>query len=207
MSIIFESILDLIFPPKCETCFTFVNEPICKKCLSKISYLKPAAFINAVGEYEGVLKKSIKRFKFKKRGRLAKPLSLLMSNYINHHLWKKSIDLLIPVPLHEKRLQERGFNQSELLCLNITKTLNLPTVAGVLFRKKNTHPQFDLKKRERYHNIKGAFEIKGSPLIKEKNILLIDDILTTGSTVRECTSELKSAGAKSVQILALSRAL
>ena len=202
-----QSLLDLIFPPRCEVCKSIGPKTLCEKCLVKIKYLKPTAFFHAVCEYEGVAKKAIKRLKFRKRKNLARSLGALLTNYINHHLWKDSLDMIIPVPLHENRLRDRGFNQAELLALSITQSTNIPTVSGLLFRKKNTHPQFDLPKTQRLKNVRGAFEVRGSKLIKNKNILLIDDIYTTGATAAECTRVLKSAGAASVHILTLSRAV
>lgn len=180
---------------------------LCKNCITQITYLKPAAFFHAVGEYDGVLKKAIKRFKFQKRKHLAKPLGNLMIEYLNHHLWKDALDLIIPVPLHENRLRERSFNQAELLATNITEMTDIPTVSGLLFRKRHTHPQFNLPRAQRLQNVRGAFEIKGKKLIQDKNVLLVDDIYTTGATVAECTKVLKEAGAKSVHILTLSRAV
>jgi len=169
--------------------------------------LTPSIFFHAVGEYDGVLKKAIKRFKFKKRKKLAGPLGMLLVEYLNRHLWKNHLDMIIPVPLHTKRLSERGFNQTELLALKITEHCHIPTVSGLLFRKRDTKPQFDLPKQQRLFNLRGAFVVRGKKLIQDKNILLLDDIYTTGATTAECTKALKAAGAKSVHILTLSRTL
>lgn len=200
-------ILDLLFPPKCEVCGSFCDTALCRECSQKITYLSPSIFIHSVGEYEGVLKKAIKRFKFNRSRRLAEPLGWLMAKYLNRHLWKNSLDLIIPVPLHKKRLAERGFNQSELLAFKITEICGIPAVAGLLLRKLDTPPQFNLPRQKRLYNVAGAFEVSGGELIKDKNILLVDDIYTTGATVAECTKTLKTAGAQSVCILTLSRAV
>jgi len=203
----FKSLLDLVFPPRCEVCRSLGPEALCENCLKKINYLRPSAFTHSVGIYEGILKSAIWRFKFKKRAALADPLGVLMVKYINHHLDMNEIDLVVPVPLHEKRMRERGFNQSELLSHVITKYYDVPTVSGVLFRVKETHPQFDLPPDQRRRNVRGAFELKGASLLKNRNILLVDDIYTTGSTVSECTYVLKSGGAHKVHVLTLSRAV
>src|SRR3989339_614340 len=200
-----EQILDLIFPPKCEVCGRIGKEALCQKCAAGISFLAPSIFFHAVGEYEGILKNAILRFKFKRIKRLAEPLGLLMVQYINHHLWKDHLDMIIPVPLHEKRQAVRGFNQAELLALKITEACRIPTVTGLLFRKRETAPQFDLPRQKRISNIRGAFEVRGAKLLYDRNILLVDDIYTTGATAGECTKTLKAAGAKSVHILTLSR--
>jgi ComF family protein len=204
---LFSSLLDLIFPPRCEACRSLGPEAFCADCAQNITYLTPSAFSHSVGEYAGPLKKAIHRFKFKKKTHLADPLGVLMVKYLSRNLDINLIDLVVPVPLHEKRMKERGFNQAELLSLVLTKYYDVPTVAGTLFRVKHTHPQFDLPRAERFKNIRGAFEVKGGQILQDKNILLVDDILTTGSTVGECTRVLKSAGARAVHILTLSRAV
>jgi ComF family protein len=117
-----------------------------------------------------------------------------------------NIDFLVPVPLHLKRLKQRGFNQSELLAHIVTKYYDIPTVSGLLFRVKDTHPQFNLPRTERFKNVRGAFEVKGTPFLKGKSVLLIDDIYTTGSTISECTRVLRENGANNVHVLTLSRA-
>lgn len=202
-----KSVLDLIFPPRCEACWSLGPEAFCDSCVKKINYLSPSAFSHSVGVYEGPLKKAIHRFKFKKKTRLAESLGVLMVKYLSRNLDMNLIDLILPVPLHEKRMKERGYNQAELLSLVLTKYYDVPTVSGALFRVKHTHPQFDLPRAERFKNIRGAFEVKGGQLLRDKNILLVDDILTTGSTVAECTRVLKASGAGSVHILTLSRAV
>jgi len=204
---LFKTILDLIFPPRCEVCRGLGPETFCENCRKKISFLRPSAFTHSVGIYEGALKSAIWRFKFKKRTALADPLGVLMVKYLNHHLEMNEIDLVVPVPLHERRLRERGFNQSELLSHVISKYYDIPTVSGVLFRTKETHPQFDLPREQRLRNVRGAFELKGASLLKDRDILLVDDIYTTGSTVSECTYVLKSGGARKVHVLTLSRAV
>lgn len=207
MADILNQVLDVLFPPKCETCGGIGRQSFCLKCSSKVTYLAPSIFFHSVGEYEGVLKKAIKKFKFKNKRRLAQPLGSLMVEYINRHLWKDQLDMVIPVPLHRRRLHQRGFNQAELLALEITEQCHISTVSGLLFRKRDTKAQFGLPRQQRLINIRGAFELRGNKLIKGKNILLVDDIYTTGATSAECTKMLKAAGASSVHILTLSRAV
>ena len=200
-----KSIIDLVFPPRCGVCGAVGQEDICPECVKKINFLRPTAFVHSVGAYEGVLKSAILRFKFKKKTNLADPLGVLMVKYLSRHLDMNKIDLVVPVPLHQSRFNERGFNQSELLSHVITRYYDVPTVSGMLFRTRRTFPQFDLPKKERFKNIKGAFEVKGSALLKEKNVLLVDDIYTTGSTISECTRMMKEGGAGNVHVLTLSR--
>lgn len=180
---------------------------MCNNCLSKIVMLKPTAFIHAVGIYENELKKAVTRFKYGKKIHLSKPLGSLMNKYAKNMVDMKSIDIIIPVPLHTKRLHERGFNQSELLSLEISRYFGVPTVTGILHRIRETLPQFDLPPKERFKNIKGSFMVGNHDYIKDKRIMLVDDIYTTGSTISECTRVLKEAQAAKVHVLTLSRAL
>jgi ComF family protein len=114
-------------------------------------------------------------------------------------------DLIIPVPLHPKRLRWRGFNQAELLAKylgeNMTPGFSLPVLSDVLIRQKNTTTQMKIKNySERQKNMEGAFGInkENNNLIRSKNILLVDDVATTGSTLFECARILKKSGAASV---------
>jgi ComF family protein len=202
-----KAFLDLIFPPRCEVCRGLGPEALCEKCQKKINFLSPSAFIHSVGVYEGPLKTAIQRFKFKKKINLAEPLGVLLVKYLSHNLDMNLVDLIVPVPLHERRVRERGFNQAELLSHTITKYYDVPTVSGALFRTRETHPQFDLPRAERIKNVRGAFEVKGGSLLRDRSLLLLDDIYTTGSTVSECTRVLKAAGARQVHVLTLSRAI
>lgn len=203
----FNALLDLVFPPRCETCRTIGPEAFCSRCQKQISYLSPSAFTHAVGVYDGPLKKAILNLKFKKKRHLAGPLGSILSKYLLNHLDMTAVDMIVPVPLHERRLRERGFNQAELLAHELTKSFDVPTVSGLLYRTRHTHAQFDLPRAERLRNVHGAFEVKGSNLLKKKNVLLLDDIYTTGATVSECTRLLKAAGANQVHVLTLSRAI
>lgn len=202
-----KTLLDLVFPPRCQACRAISEELLCEECLARINYLEPSAFVHAVGVYEGPLKKAIWRFKFDNKPELAAPLGKLMARYLEQHLNTKELDLFIPVPLHEKKKRQRGYNQAELLSLELTKALDLPTISGLLFRTRETHHQFDLPRAERYHNVKDAFQVKGAALLVGKKVLLVDDIYTTGSTIAECTRALKEAGAEKIHVLTLSCAL
>ena len=112
---------------------------------------------------------------------------------------------IISVPLHAKRLRKRGYNQAELLAKELSKRLNIKFVANILIRAKNTKPQFDLKKGERGKNILGAFIVnpKFQNKLKGKRFLLVDDITTTGATLRECVKVLKKGGAEKVLAIIL----
>ena len=115
------------------------------------------------------------------------------------------IDVVVPVPLHWKKKQERGFNQSELMAKKICRKLSLPISINNLHRVKNTLSQTQLSRLQRQKNVNNAFKVKNPDIFLEKNVLLVDDVLTTGITASECARNLKNAGAKEVYLLALAR--
>ncbi len=202
------SFLNLIFPLRCEVCKKASEAALCPECFGQIKFMKPHLGIYSVSVYEGVLRTAIHRFKFKKRKKLADPLGVLMVKYISQSptFNVKEVDLIIPVPLHRRRMRQRGFNQSSLLAGVLSKYFGIAVVEA-LERMKNTKPQFDLPKTERFKNITGAFKVTNSKAIYKKRILLLDDIYTTGATIAECSKALKIAGAKRVEVLTLSRAI
>jgi ComF family protein len=146
----------------------------------------------------------IHQFKYKKHMCLAAPLGSLLTNL----LYQKNIceiDLVVPVPLHWRKKQERGFNQSELMAKKICKKLSIPISINNLHRVKNTLSQTQLSRIQRHKNVKGAFKVKNPEKFYQKNILLVDDVLTTGMTASECAKSLENAGTNKVFLIALAR--
>ena len=113
------------------------------------------------------------------------------------------VDLVVPVPLYKTRQKKRGFNQAEIISVKFNEVLGLHIEVNNLIRKENTPTQTKLTRRERQDNLKNAFEVKNKGAFKNKNVLLIDDVFTTGATTEECTKMLKRAGVKNVYILTL----
>ena len=130
-------------------------------------------------------------------------------NYINTNppIVRLSSLVVLPVPLHPKRLRERDFNQSLILAKEISKAVGIPLIIDNLQRIRWTRPQIELKGEERLINVKGAFALKNHKAIEGKSILLIDDVYTTGATVRECSKILKKAGVEKVYVLTLARVI
>jgi ComF family protein len=203
-----KSLLDLFFPPRCEVCKKPGEEALCPICFDQIRFMKPQLGIYSAAAYEGVIKTSLHRFKFQRRKNLAEPLGILLVRYLSQALdfKMKEIEGIVPVPLHPRRLRERGFNQVELIARVIGRYFERPVIAA-LERIKNTHPQFDLPPERRRENIKGAFRVADCRPVYNRKLLLLDDIYTTGSTAAECCKILKIAGAKQVEILTLARAV
>jgi ComF family protein len=117
-------------------------------------------------------------------------------------------DLIVPVPLHPRRLRERGFNQSGLLAGEFARRIKAPVSYDALRRKSQTLPQTRLNREERLRNVKGAFEISDAGKVRGRRILLVDDVFTTGTTLSECARTLKrKGGASEVHALTVTRAL
>jgi ComF family protein len=117
------------------------------------------------------------------------------------------VDLIIPVPLHPKRLRWRGFNQSVLLARQISHAYKIPMDPFVLRRDHETAPQTQLAEDERRKNVRGAFTLNPDRSVDGKNILLVDDVYTSGATVNECSRILKRNGSKQVFVVTLARAV
>ncbi len=116
-----------------------------------------------------------------------------------------SADLLLPVPLHATRLRERGYNQSERICAGVREVTGTPTLTGTLLRTRNTPSQTGLTIRGREENVRGAFRVakRREPLLDGRSVLLVDDVMTTGSTLLGCAAALRSAGASAIAAAAI----
>ena len=165
---------------------------------------RPPAFTKAwsLYAYQSPLKEALGLLKYRKKVTLAHPLSRLL---IQHVPLLPSVDMIMPVPLHAQRLREREFNQSALLAKPLSQHLGLPLVLGQLIRVRQTVPQTSLTKKERLLNLRGAFAVSQSEKIRGKTILLVDDVMTTGTTIHECAKTLLKAGSNQVYGLSLAR--
>ncbi len=199
--------------PICPDCWESIlpyNGTICRICgkplVSDVSttcgecYKDEPVFKSArsFGLYEDTLKKAINLLKFYGIKRLSKPLS---EKILQMKL--PYVDLVIPVPLHKKRLRQREFNQSALLAKHIAKRMGIPLMLDSLIRSRNTMPQVGLNTKERKRNIRKAFEIRDMEFIKGKSVMLVDDVYTTGATIRECSGILKKAGAREIYAITI----
>ncbi len=117
----------------------------------------------------------------------------------------ESIDALVPVPLFSARYRERGFNQSEEICKGISRLTRLPILTSVLLRIRYTQQQAKFSREQRMDNVRGAFRVKNSESIAGKRIALVDDVITTGSTMNECAKCLIEAGASQAVVFSIAR--
>ena len=206
----------------CESCLEIMEATEAKRCIKCGLKLGPGIASSNKGCHEckdtnlgfeksffvsdniEPAKTLIHQFKYKKHMCLATPLGSLLTNLL-HQKTIGEIDIVVPVPLHWKKKQERGFNQSELMARKISRKLSIPISTNNLFRAKNTLSQTQLSRTQRQRNVKGAFEVKNPEMFYQRNILLVDDVLTTGMTASECAKSLKNAGTNRVFLVALAR--
>jgi len=157
-----------------------------------------------LGLYDGPIREAIHALKYEGKSFLAKPLVGLL-NRAYPFMDYGSYDLLVPVPLHPKRLRERGFNQALVLARAIGRREGVPCTGFVLRKTRPSAPQIHLSPEERQKNVKGSFAVADPAKVRGKRVLLIDDVMTTGSTVNECARELSKAGAARVDVFTMAR--
>lgn len=202
--------LNFLFPQKCLGCGK-ENEILCQQCLESVSYptLTKDSDIFAAADYgDEIVKKAIWMLKYRGIKGMAEPLAELIKQRVGNKI-KIQDNLIIPIPLSKKRFKERGFNHAELIAKYLTSDVdgkNIGCLTNVLYKIKDTPSQVSIKNREqRLNNLKGAFAVKNSHLIAGKNILFIDDVSTTGATIREARRVLRESGAKKIMALVVAR--
>lgn len=195
--------LDIIYPPK-VSCIICESEFIglCPLCKSKIQKIKENDEILSYGYYNGVLKKLILEFKYNKNFVAGSILSEFLYEIIKNN--NIDVDCIVFIPSSKKALKDRGFNQCEYLAKELKKRLNI-TICKDIIKNKNTREQKFLSKEERLKNIKGAFSLKTDKNIRNKKLLLIDDVMTTGATLYECEKLLMKNGATSIKMLTVAK--
>jgi ComF family protein len=227
LTLIKRAALDLFFPQKCVGCgkegsilcrdcnhsLTRIVPPVCPKCgrpqASEIICPNCVSWQNSINgirspyKYEGIIREAVHQLKYKNIRCLAGPLAGLLYDYLktNPH----SFQVIVPVPLSSKRLRERGYNQSNLLAKELSRLTDIPEDTNSLKRVKHVLPQVRTKSvEERYRNVDKAFICDGSK-IQKVEVLLIDDVSTSGATLDACAKALKAAGSSSVWGLVLAR--
>lgn len=222
---VWQEILAALYPPRCagcgmvgdngwcETCagqIEYVAQPVCARCGTPLpleafcpscaAYPLAVDAVRAVAHYRGVVQKAIHRCKYGKLPTVAPALAELMFK-----AWQTELttplhpaEVVIPIPIHEHRERERGFNQSEMVARHFCKRVRLPLLHDVLKRTVYHRPQVGLDAHERQQNVKDAFRVVQSQPVRGTCVLLIDDVWTTGSTLNEAARALLFAGAERV---------
>ncbi len=198
-----------ISSPLCTLCGIPFPAPdgidhVCGDCLKDPP---PFDFARSAGCYEGPLLEAISRFKYRSRT----AAGVLLGQWMAARPWPgfrpADYDRLLPVPLHANRLRQRGFNQSVILGRVVAGAFSIAFDPFVLQRRVHRDPQVGLGRKDRRENVRGAFAASFPERVKGKNVVVLDDVYTTGSTVRECARALKKAGAATVAVLTLARAV
>ncbi len=174
---------------------------LCGTCLKL-----PPSFtrVHAAGRYRGSIKDAVHRLKHRNQLALAKPLGLILGKIISNSGPGDPSDYIVPVPLHPHRLRQRGYNQALEIARPLSRQLELPIENRLLQRSRKTPPQQGLPADQRSRNLRNAFRLAGQ--VTGARILLVDDIMTTGETVRECCRTLLQGGAKEIQVAVVGRA-
>jgi len=190
-----------IIPPLCPLCGG--PQPDGASCSSCAGWRVQIDGIRALFQFHGVVRQAIHQLKYRNLRAIAGVLAQELRDYLAEN--PLPADVLVPVPLHGRRLRERGYNQSLLLAEGLGELTGLPVEADCLVRRRHALPQArTAAMEERRENVSGAFACVGGRL-KGSRVLLIDDVSTTGATLDACAVALKSAGAASVWGLALAK--
>jgi ComF family protein len=173
---------------------------LCGRCLNKPPpYRKTRYGVH----YEALLRDALIRFKFYGALHLSRTLSHILVETFDRHFGSDEIDLIVPVPLHRRKLLERGFNQVAVLSARLAGSTGLPLDRFALRKVKDTPPQVGLRRAQRVANLRNSFAVRDSGKIRGKSILLVDDVATTGSTIMEAAKTLMRGGASDVSALVL----
>ena len=211
----FDYILSLIYPPKCVFCGTVIDKSdICEECEKSLPFTKGDSiyqkfpFVDKCISplyYKDYVRRAVLRFKFAGCSCYSRRLGGIMSECAENNLDCGSIDMISCIPLSRKRMHDRGYNQAELLAKEISKKVGveyLPTLKKI---RHNTAQSTIKDSKQRAANVIGAYRVVDAEKVKGKYILLVDDVVTTGSTVSECARILKKSGAKAVYCVTLAR--
>lgn len=211
----FDYILSLIYPPKCVFCGTVIDKSdICEECEKTLPFTKGDSiyqkfpFVDKCISplyYKDYVRRAVLRFKFAGCSCYSRRLGGIMSECAENNLDCGSIDMVSCIPLSRKRMHDRGYNQAELLAKEISKKVGveyLPTLKKI---RHNTAQSTIKDSKQRAANVIGAYRVIDAVEVKGKYILLVDDVVTTGSTVSECARILKKSGAKAVYCVTLAR--
>ena len=221
-------ILDFLFPPICGICGKINKNWLCSDCEKTLNRIKKNKIIKIqknnrynkdcviennifydkllyIFPYKGVIRQLILKFKFKNQAYISNLFSrfIIIDEFCCRNI--ESYDIIIPIPMFEKKKKQRGYNQTELIVNNISKKLNIIVENNCVIKIKNTKVQSLLSGLERKENIKNAFLVNNKGKIENKNIIVFDDIFTTGETVNEVSRILKQAGARRILVLVLAK--
>lgn len=187
--------------PRCFRCskpLEAEEQEFCRNCQRKTHHYDQGI---GIFTYGSLLQQSLIKLKYEKRQEYGLFYGEFAAFYAREKILHWKIDMVVPIPLHWKRMEKRGYNQAEIIAGALGKKLNLPVNAKILKRKRNTRPQKDLNEAQRKENLAQAFAVCKN--VQDMTILLVDDIYTTGATVDAAARVLKAAGAKKVYFISI----
>jgi ComF family protein len=218
-----EFAIDLVYPKRCagcnrrgtwlchncDTALTLFRAPWCDRCGVPGTYMRCKCLstpknlhqVRSVGPFDGWLRGAVVQFKYHGEWARTAHLGALLAESV---ALLQPVDVLIPVPLHSARIRERGFNQSLLLAQYAGKVLGVE-VKEALFRTRRTEAQVGLGAEQRKANVAGAFAVQPNIAVAGLSVALVDDVITTGSTLSACAEALIAAGAASIKAVSLAR--
>ncbi len=216
---IYNKICELIYPPCCGICNKLNKEYLCIKCENMLkqeykiqseeikSYYKNFDNLIYCFKYQGIIRASLINYKFNEKSYMYKTFCEILLKDKNVFEILKSYDTIIPVPISEKRKKKRGYNQVGLIAKELAKRVGIDYKENILLKIKDTKEQSSLNKEERIENVKNVYMINVDTMesLKNKKILLVDDIYTTGNTVNECAKELKQIYLKKLDVFVIAK--
>ncbi len=218
MNIFLRTAIGLLLPSVCPGCssatrpFSCTLCNICRGSLLSSQIPAPAASRNipiilSCAFYTGIARAFIHHIKYHNGSNSIPIIDELIKRVFDRQCLPVKPDLVIPVPLHLSRYRTRGFNQTVLISSRVSLILSAPLRGDILLKTRETQPQTSLPGYKRRTNLKKAFTVSSPDQITGKNIILVDDVMTTGTTLDTCASELITAGARSVNILTMARTI
>lgn len=212
-----EKLLDLVFPPKCPFCQTVLDDPrapVCPRCRPELPWLEGGLERRRVDfsdgcfsplAYRDAVPGAVHRYKFGRVRALGRPFGALMARCLAEGL-PDGAEVICWAPLSRKRYRERGFDQAELLAREVGRRLSVPA-RPLLWKLRNTSPQSELEEAgARRANARGAYALMPGVDLTGRRVVLVDDVVTSGSTLSECAALLRRAGAEEVWCLTLAQA-
>ena len=216
--------LDLLFPvtcPGCNEALTSVEKVLCFLCAADLAVFKNEINIESIlgGRIKidmgaiylkfysgGIVQRLLHEVKYKKNKDLGELLGEKFMHHDKTYSRLKNVDVIVPIPLHENKLRQRGYNQSEVIANGINKVLGKPMDTSSVVRVKSSQTQTRKSREERWRNVSGIFECSPEAF-DNKNVLLIDDVITTGATMEACAQVILASGARSISFAAIAIAM
>jgi ComF family protein len=216
---------ELVFPKECVICHSksaLATSFLCEDCSSKMTYLEKPLYdkyskesaenafqfdyVQAVYPLSAQIRTLIHHFKYNEMTKIGSYLAGCANQFMGKNPFPETIDHVIPIPLHSVKKRMRGFNQAEILSKQIAAHWGISHTPNLVLRKKFTSTQTKLKKEERLKNVSDAFFLSGKYNVKNKVVLIVDDVFTTGSTANSISQILKKNDAKCVFVLTIAKA-